>query len=159
MPRTPSADHEKALQLLKAALGEFEPNRSLKRIISSNKEFGNFEWMLTIIGLEIDLRVDIPESLSDHHDQSANEFCKLVAKLPKVDAPGYTLECLGLVAQALLSLDLPTEPERPAKKARRSSGAESTDAKPPTRRKRPSPAAKAPARKTARPRKKTTASR
>lgn len=118
MPKPTSADYDKALRLLKAAVGDFEPRDSLKRIISLSKDFGAFEWMLTIIGLEIDLRVDIPESLSDDHTRSASDFCKLVAKLPKVDSPGYTLECLGLVAQALLSLDLPVEGESLPKKRR-----------------------------------------
>ena len=121
MPRPTTANQDKALQLLKAALGDFEPKRPLHHIISNTKDFGTFEWMLTIIGLEIDLRVDIPEALADNHSRSANEFCKLVAKLPQVDSPGYTLECLGMVAQALLSLDLPVQAEKRAKTKRSTS--------------------------------------
>lgn len=123
MPRPTTTNQDKALQLLKAALGDFEPKRSLDQIISNTKDFGTFEWMLTIIGLEIDLCVDIPESLADDHSRSANEFCKLVAKLPRIDSPGYTLECLGMVAQALLSLDLPVQAEKQAKTKRPTSGA------------------------------------
>jgi hypothetical protein len=110
MARPTSQDREKALSLLQAALGDFNPNQPLSKIIAQLPEFGKFEWMLTILGLEIDLRVDIPEAVADDLKRTAQNFCKLVAGLPKVDSPGYTLECLGLVAQALLSLDLPTEP-------------------------------------------------
>ncbi|HMA96240.1 MAG TPA: hypothetical protein VKP30_26315 [Polyangiaceae bacterium] len=121
MTRSPSPDYEKALILLKAALGEFKPGQPLKRILSNVPDFGPFEWMLTILGLEIDLRVDIPESLADNQSRSASEFCTRVAKLPKVDSPGYTLECLGMVAQALLSLELGSDPgaQRSAKGAAR----------------------------------------
>lgn len=119
MSRSPSPDYEKALTLLKAALGDFNPKQPLKRIIAGVPDFGAFEWMLTILGLEIDLRVDIPEALADKRGLSADEFCKRLAKLPKVDSPGYTLECLGLVAQALLSLEVGSDAsgERSAKGA------------------------------------------
>lgn len=145
MPKTKTANQDKALQLLKAALGDFDPKRSLHQIISKTKDFGTFEWMLTIIGLEIDLRVDIPESLADDHSRSANEFCKLVAKLPPIDSPGYTLECLGMVAQALLSLDLPVGADGGAKTKRsttrsaKSLGKRSVEKKGPARKTKASP--------------------
>jgi hypothetical protein len=110
MAKSASQDYEKALALLRTALGDFDPNKPLSKVIAQLPDFGKFEWMLTIIGLEIDLRVDIPEALADDFDRTAKTFAKLVVGLPKVDSPGYTLECLGLVAQALLSLDLSTEP-------------------------------------------------
>jgi hypothetical protein len=111
-----SADYEKSLALLAAALGSFNPKQPLAKILKRVADFGKFEWMLTIIGLEIDLRVDIPESLADGLDRTAEDFAQLVAKLPKIDSPGYTLECLGLVAQALLSLDVGADPaEQPAR--------------------------------------------
>ncbi len=110
MAKPPSADYEKSLGLLAAALGSFNPKQPLAKILKRVPDFGKFEWMLTIIGLEIDLRVDIPESLADGLERTPEDFSQLVAKLPKVDSPGYTLECLGLVAQALLSLDVGTDP-------------------------------------------------
>jgi hypothetical protein len=110
MTRPTLQDREKALALLRAALGDFNPNQPLDKIIARLPEFGKFEWMLTIVGLEIDLRVDIPEAVADDLKRTARSFCGIVAGLPKVDSSGYTLECLGLVAQALLSLELPIEP-------------------------------------------------
>jgi hypothetical protein len=119
MAKSASPDIDRALALLHAALGEFNPKHTLKRILSQVPDFGSFEWMLTIIGLEIDLRVDIPEPTADDHNQTAADFCRAVASLPRIDSDGYTLECLGLVAQALLSLEITGEGEtakgKPAK--------------------------------------------
>lgn len=132
---SPSPDYEKALTLLQAALGDFNPKQPLKRVIADVPDFGAFEWMLTILGLEIDLRVDIPEALADNQARSADEFCKRLAKLPKVDSPGYTLECLGLVAQALLSLEVGSEAnsdskiERGANRAAKKKAARRADTK------------------------------
>ncbi len=116
MTKTPAEDREKLLSLLRAAVGDFDLNKPLSKLISQVPDFGRFEWMLTVIGIEIDLRVDIPESIADDLKQTANKFCSRVLRLPKVDSPGYTLECLGLVAQALLSLDTTTESAGPAKR-------------------------------------------
>lgn len=112
MAKATSPDYDRAQALMRAALGTFDSKKSLSKVLAQVPDFGRFEWMLTIIGLEIDLRIDIPEALADDHSCSVNDFCKAVAKLPKVDSAGYTLECLGLVAQALLSLDLPVGPTR-----------------------------------------------
>jgi hypothetical protein len=110
MAKKSSPDQEKALSLLRAALGDIDEKRPLSELIAKVPDFGSFEWMLTIIGLEIDLRVDIPESLADGLERTAADFARRVAELPKIDSPAYTLECLGLVAQALLNLDLAPEP-------------------------------------------------
>lgn len=105
MTQLPSTDYEKSLALLEAALGSFDPKQPLAKLIKRVPDFGAFEWMLTIIGLEIDLRIDIPESLTDNLERTAEDFARRVSRLPKIDSAGYTLECLGLLAQALLSLD------------------------------------------------------
>jgi len=110
MTKPRSEDYAAALALLRAAFGECNPKQPLRKLFELQPNFGKFEWMLTIIGLEIDLRLDIPESLADNLKLTVDEFCHRVAALPKVDAPGYTLECLSLVAQALLCLE-PPEPE------------------------------------------------
>jgi hypothetical protein len=110
MAQSHSADYDQSLALLEAALGSIAPKKPLARLMKSVPDFGAFEWMLTIIGLEIELRVDIPEALADNLERTAEDFARRVSKLPKVDSPGYTLECLGLLAQALLSLDTETEP-------------------------------------------------
>jgi len=110
-PSRPS-EYEKSLALLEAALGSFDRRKPLGKLMQRVPDFGAFEWMLTIIGLEIDLRVDIPESLADALDSTADDFAKRVSSLPKIDSPSYTLECLGLLAQALLSLDVGSEPEK-----------------------------------------------
>lgn len=130
MTKTVSSEYGKALTLLCAALGAVDPKKSLGKVLARVPDFGNFEWMLTIIGLEIDLRVDIPESLADDRTQTVDSFCRAVAQLPKVDSPGYTLECLGLVAQALLSLDVASEPaeKAPRKAAARGAKAPRTQA-------------------------------
>jgi hypothetical protein len=110
MANSAAQDRENALTLLRAALGDFDTKKPLNKILPHLPDFGKFEWMLTIIALEIELRVDIPEALSDRLSLSADRFCARVSALPKVDSPAYTLECLGLVAQALLSLELAPEP-------------------------------------------------
>ncbi|HEY5960985.1 MAG TPA: hypothetical protein VIV60_30725 [Polyangiaceae bacterium] len=109
MAKSNPPEYDRALSLLHAALGEFNPNQPLKQLLPHVPDFGSFEWMLTIIGLEIDLRVDIPERIADDHSRTAAAFCRTVASLPKIDTPGYTLECLGMVAQALLTLDVSSE--------------------------------------------------
>ncbi|MGC4070731.1 MAG: hypothetical protein QM784_39875 [Polyangiaceae bacterium] len=98
-------DLQKVLHLLRAALGDIDPKQPLHKLFASAPQCGPFEWMLSILAMEIDLRVDIPEKLADDRKLTAEAFAKRVAALPKIDFPTYTLDCLALVAQALLSLE------------------------------------------------------
>jgi hypothetical protein len=101
-----SQDTQKVLALLRAALSDFDPKAPLARVFEKAPKCGPFEWMLCILSIEIDLRVDIPEKLADNRKLSALEFAQKVAALPRINSDTYTIECLALVAQALLALDL-----------------------------------------------------
>jgi hypothetical protein len=135
-------DTAQVIALLRAALGNIDTNQPLKRLFEKAPQCGPFEWMLTILAIEIDLRVDVPEKLADNRKLTAAQFAKKVCSLPKVTSGTYTLDCLGLVAQALLLLEPEIAEEKPQKKRA-----------PATRKK--APAKKAPAKKT--PAKKTPA--
>jgi len=110
-------DASQVLALLRASLGDIDPKKSLKRLFEDAPQCGPFEWMLTILAIEIDLRVDVPEKLADNRKQTAAQFADKVSRLRKVASSTYTLDCLGLVAQALLLLE-PEVEESPAKTKR-----------------------------------------
>jgi hypothetical protein len=105
MAKTNDTDLQKVLHLLRAALGDINPKQPLHKLFAKAPQCGPFEWMLSILAMEIDLRVNIPEKLADNRDLTAEAFAAKVAALPKIDFPTYTLDCLALVAQALLSLE------------------------------------------------------
>lgn len=138
----PTQPNDRVLALLRASLGDLNPKESLKRLFEKAPQCGPFEWMLTILAIEIDLRVDIPEKLADDRKVTAAQFAEKVCRLPQVSGETYTLDCLGLVAQALLHLETDTAEPPPAK---RRSPATST----PSKATRPAkPAARAPNKKT-----------
>jgi hypothetical protein len=117
MANDTARDTSQVLALLRASLGDIDPKKSLKRLFEDAPQCGPFEWMLTILAIEIDLRVDVPEKLSDNRKQTAAQFADKVSRLPKVASSTYTLDCLGLVAQALLLLE-PVAEDEPARTKR-----------------------------------------
>jgi hypothetical protein len=136
MAKANAQDIEQVTTLLRASLGRFDPTVPLSHSFAEAPNCGPFEWMLTILSIEIDLKVEIPEKLSDNRKLNGADWAAKVAALPKVNSKTYTLDCLSLVAQALLLLEtVEIEPAKasPAKKVRA----------------KKSPAKKAPAKKAA----------
>jgi len=127
--------------LLKGAFGDFTPKQTLGSIFKKAPAFGRFEWMLTILAIEIDLRVDIPERTSDNHRLSVEDFVTRVAKLPKVESKTYTLDSLVLLAQALLTLESDEAPSTPKANKPSESKAATKPTKKPSRKARSRPSA------------------
>jgi hypothetical protein len=105
MAKFTARDYEKTIALLRASLGDINLKEPLKRLFEKAPQCGPFEWMLAILAIEIDLRVDVPEELADARQLTAEQFAKKVVQLPRLSSDTYTLDCLGLVAQALLHLE------------------------------------------------------
>lgn len=127
MANANTRDTAQVIALLRAALGAIDPKQPLKRLFEKAPQCGPFEWMLTILAIEIDLRVDVPEALADNRKITAEQFAIKVSQLPKITSSTYTLDCLGLVAQALLLIESEMLEEKSTKK-----GAPSTRKKAPT---------------------------
>jgi len=146
MAKANAQDIEQVTTLLRASLGRFDPTVPLSHCFAKAPNCGPFEWMLTILSIEIDLKIEIPEKLSDNRKLKGADWVAKVAALPKVNSKTYTLDCLSLVAQALLLLEsVEVEPAKasPSKKVRaKKSPAKKSPAK-------KSPAKKAPAKKAA----------
>lgn len=119
MAKVSSNDESQVIALLKGALGDVDTKQTLGKIATDTPAFGSFEWMLTILAIEIDLRVDIPEPLSDNRKLTLQQFAAKVAALPKVASKTFTLDSLVLLAQALLTLDVEgaEEPKKTTRKA------------------------------------------
>jgi hypothetical protein len=122
MAKPNDTDHQQVLHLLRAALGDIDPKQPLHKLFAKAPQCGPFEWMLSILAMEIDLRVDIPEKLADDRKLTAETFATRVAALPKINFPTYTLDCLALVAQALLSIEYENSSSVGAKPSRARKG-------------------------------------
>jgi hypothetical protein len=120
MAKVSSSDESQVIALLKGAFGDFDPKQTLGKIFDVTPAFGRFEWMLTILAIEIDLHVDIPERLAHNRKLTVKQFVAKVAQLPKLTSKTNTLDCLVLLAQALLTLDAEVEDEPKAARGTKS---------------------------------------
>jgi hypothetical protein len=77
-----------------------------------------FDWMLFIMSLEIDLKVQVPERLVKPSKLTLIQFAKAVTALPRVKSEEHTLETLQFLAGALLG-ESESRPARKALKKRR----------------------------------------
>ncbi len=90
------------------------PIEALRR---SSVKLDDFDWMLFIMSLEIDLKVQIPERLVRPKKLTSLQFAKAIAALPQVKSEEHTLETLQFLAGALFGEGEP-KPARKASKKR-----------------------------------------
>jgi hypothetical protein len=100
------------MTILRAAAGAVTPSTKLTTLFQCNPDFGKLEWMIAVLAIEIELGVEIPESIADDHRQTVSRFAARVTALPRIDSPEYTLDRLSLLAQALLSSEEGSSPSR-----------------------------------------------
>jgi len=102
MQRTASADARRIVHLIKAAGGPEDPKAPLASLFLSPCRLDQLDWLLLVVAIEIDARVEIPASLIRARAMSIEHFANRVAALPKIARETHTLEMLSLVSQALL---------------------------------------------------------
>jgi hypothetical protein len=111
---------------------------------------GDLDWVLVVLSLEIDLRVNVPEKLAESHKLTIGEFAAKVAALPEQDDPYWTLNRLSTLTDAILCChcddDEDEEDEAPPKQAGKPAKA-AKPAKPAKPAKKPAKAAKPAKRK------------
>jgi len=82
--------------------GNAPASTRIRVLRSRSPQLDQFDWLLLVMSLEIDLKVRIPPRLVEPKDLSIARFAKSVAALPKVESPQHTLESLEFLAHALL---------------------------------------------------------
>ena len=102
MQRTASADARRIVHLIKASGGPDDPKAPLSALFLSPCCLDQLDWLLLVVAIEIDTRVEIPGSLIRARSMSIEHFANRVAALPKIARETHTLEMLSLVSQALL---------------------------------------------------------
>lgn len=100
---------------------------------------GDLEWLLVVLSIETELKVDVPDTLASDRRLSVGAFVARVKALPRVDDPLWNLGRFGMLTTALL------EHEEPAKRPRAKRAAKAkAPAKRPKTTAKPRPAAKSP---------------
>ena len=95
---------ERAAQVLRR-LGKLygNPPRTARiDTLCSSSKLDEFDWLLLIMSLEIDLKVHVPTRLIHPKRLTAAQFAAAIAALPRVDSEAHTLETLQFLAAALL---------------------------------------------------------
>jgi hypothetical protein len=70
--------------------------------LCSSSKLDEFDWLLLIMSLEIDLKVHVPTRLIHPKRLTVAQFAAAIAVLPRVDSEAHTLETLQFLAAALL---------------------------------------------------------
>jgi len=95
---------ERAAQVLRR-LGKLygNPPRTARiDTLCSSSKLDEFDWLLLIMSLEIDLKVHVPTRLIHPKRLTVAQFATAIAALPRVDSEAHTLETLQFLAAALL---------------------------------------------------------
>lgn len=95
---------ERAAQVLRR-LGKLygNPPRTARiDTLCSSSKLDEFDWLLLIMSLEIDLKVHVPTRLIHPKRLTVAQFAAAIAALPRVDSEAHTLETLQFLAAALL---------------------------------------------------------
>ena len=95
-------DASVVIHMISSRYGAAPPNTLLGSLRRSNPQLDRFDWMLLIVGIEIDLKVRLPSRLIEADRKSIAQFAHAIATLPKVTSSSHTLDTLALLAQALL---------------------------------------------------------
>ncbi len=97
------ADRDRVLALIRAAAGAVTPTTTTRALLEHNPDFGTFEWMVTILAIEIELGVELDEKMAQPSRAPLARFAERVAALPRIDDPGFTLDRLNLLVEACLA--------------------------------------------------------
>ena len=95
---------ERAVQVLRR-LGKLygNPPRTARiDTLCSSSKLDEFDWLLLIMSLEIDLKLHVPTRLIHPKRLTVAQFAAAIAALPRVDSEAHTLETLQFLAAALL---------------------------------------------------------
>jgi len=93
------------LELIRAAAGAVTPSTTTRALLEHNPDFGTFEWMVTILAIEIELRVEIDEKLARPSRVPLSKFAEQVAAQPRITDPAFTIDRLNLLVEACLASD------------------------------------------------------
>lgn len=98
-------DRDRVLELIRAAAGAVTPSTTTRALLEHNPDFGTFEWMVTILAIEIELRVEIDEKLARPSRVPLSKFAEQVAAQPRITDPAFTIDRLNLLVEACLASD------------------------------------------------------
>lgn len=82
-----------------ADIAAFDGGQPLSLLVSA---CDGISWVLIVLSIETELKVDIPDEVADATDVSVNEFIARVLALPKVNNPFWTFDRLSRLASALV---------------------------------------------------------
>lgn len=85
-----------------AGIGTLDGWRPLSLLVEAGDEIN---WLLIILSIEVELKVDIPDSLADGADISVSEFIARVVALPRVTNPFWTFDRFSVLERAFQAAD------------------------------------------------------
>ena len=92
----------KVVRQLGGLYGNPPKTARIDTLCRSSSKLDEFDWLLLIMSLEIDLKVHVPTRLIHPKRLTVAQFAAAIAALPRVDSEAHTLETLQFLAAALL---------------------------------------------------------
>lgn len=90
------------LQRIGKVFGNPPKGTRIASLYRGKQQLDEFDWLLLIMSLEIDLKVRVPPRLLNPKNLTVAQFAQKVAGLPCVDSDDHTLQTLQFLAGALL---------------------------------------------------------
>ncbi len=78
-------------------------------ILDGPEGLGDPNWLLMILAMQIDLKVEVPNDLIANHELTVGEFAKRISELPTTDVDKWTLICLNMAVEYFLSSECDCE--------------------------------------------------